>query len=88
MPHLALRSKVFIFPGGLEKSEYVLVDGTIFPDRNTPELALERQENLVTVIRPGREGRETYRYEVVTEAQGYLLLRRQAARNAVRAKAG
>jgi uncharacterized membrane protein len=88
LPHLALRSKVFVFPSGLEKSEYVLIDATTFPDRHVPELALERQGNLVTVIRPGREGRETYRYEVVTEAQGYLLLRRQAARNAVRAKAG
>lgn len=34
------------------------------------------------------QGPEEYRYEVIRETEGYLLLRRQAARNAFRAKTG
>ena len=88
VPHLAMRRRVFEFPRGIEKSEYVLLDATLIPDRHLPELKLERQGSEVTLSIPGRNGLEVYRYDVVRETEGYLLLRRQAARKAVRAKSG
>lgn len=88
VPHLALRPKVFIFPAGIDTSEYVLVDGTTIPDRHLPGLRLERQGSEVTLGVPGRQGPGEYRYEVSRETEGYLLLRRQAAGKAVRAKTG
>ena len=84
VPHLAMRPKVFVFPVGIEKSEYVLLDGTALP----ANVGLERQGGEVALRVPGREGALEYRYEVVREADGYLLLRRQAARKAVSQKTG
>ncbi|MBI3626335.1 MAG: DUF2079 domain-containing protein, partial [Candidatus Rokubacteria bacterium] len=88
VPHLALRPKVFIFPAGIDTSEYVLLDETIIPGRHLPGLRLEQQGREVTLSVPGMQGREEYRYEVIRETEGYLLLRAQAARKAVRAKTG
>ncbi|MBI4588462.1 MAG: DUF2079 domain-containing protein [Candidatus Rokubacteria bacterium] len=88
VPHLATRPKVFIFPVGIEKSEYVLLDGDSYPWRDLPDARLERTAGEVTLSVAGGEGRAHYRYQVVREGQGYLLLRRQAARKAVRAKMG
>ncbi len=88
LPHVALRPKVFVFPVGIEKSDYVLIDGTLFPDRHVPELRVERQGGEVTLTLPGAEGLARFRYDVVGEAEGYWLLRRQAARKALRAKIG
>ncbi len=82
VPHLAMRRRVFEFPrgmdpGGVEKSEYVLLDQTLMPDRHLPGFKLKRQGNEVTLSIPGRNGLEVYRYDVVREMEGYLLLRRQ-----------
>jgi hypothetical protein len=84
VPHLAMRPKVFVFPVGIEKSEYVLLDGTALP----ATVGLERQGGEVALRVPGRGAPLEYRYEVVREADGYLLLRRQAARKAVWQKTG
>ncbi len=88
VPHLAMRARVFAFPQGIEKSEYVLLDVTVIPDRHIPELRLERRGREVTLRVPGKHGLEEYNYDVVQETGGYLLLRAQAARKAVRAKTG
>lgn len=74
VPHLALRPKVFIFPEGLEQSEYVLVDTVGYPWRNLPETTLSREGNAVTITVKGRE----YRYTVVADPAQYLLLRKAA----------
>ena len=73
--HVATRPKVFVFPVGIEQSEYVLLDATTVPGRD-PNLGLDRRGKEVTLRVPGRDGPAQYRYEVVHEAEGYLLLRR------------
>jgi uncharacterized membrane protein len=73
--HLATRPKVFVFPVGIEQSEYVLLDATTVPGRDS-NLGLDRRGKEVTLRMPGRDGPAEYRYEVVHEAEGYLLLRR------------
>lgn len=74
LPHLATRSRVFVFPQGLDVSEYVLLDGAakrdleqVQPKRSGDEMSLSVQDDDMIVI---------YRYEVVREVQGYLLLHR------------
>ena len=73
--HVATRPKVFVFPVGIEQSEYVLLDATTVPGRD-PALGLDRRGKEVTLRVPGRDGPAQYQYEVVREAEGYLLLRR------------
>lgn len=71
VPHLSLRSKVFVFPVGLDRSEYVLLDLDAGLGRN-PVAALDRQGDRVVIRAGGLE----YRYAVVTEEARYLVLRR------------
>ena len=71
VPHLAMRPKVFVFPVGLEKSDYVLLDGTALPSN----VALERRGNEVALSVGGQGGAMEYRYEVLHEAEGFLVLR-------------
>ncbi|MBI2553834.1 MAG: DUF2079 domain-containing protein, partial [Candidatus Rokubacteria bacterium] len=72
VPHLAMRPKVFVFPVGLEKSEYVLLDARAYPSN----VRFERQGNEVALSVGGQGGAMEYRYEVLHEAEGYLVLRR------------
>ncbi|MBI4241537.1 MAG: DUF2079 domain-containing protein [Candidatus Rokubacteria bacterium] len=71
VPHLALRPTVFIFPTGLDRSEYVLLDGLTYPWRDLPDYALDRQGEMVVI----RAGASEHRFAVVAEQVGYLLLR-------------
>jgi len=71
--HLALRPLVFVFPMGIEKSEYVLFNAATYPWRDLPDVTMEREGRTVTITLPG--GRE-YRYAVVSEGGSHLLLRR------------
>ncbi len=73
--HVATRPKVFVFPVGIEQSEYVLLDATTVPGQD-PDVRLDRRGREVTLGVAGRDGPAQYRYEVVREAEGYLLLRR------------
>jgi len=73
--HVATRPKVFVFPVGIEQSEYVLLDATTVPGRD-PDLGLDRRGKEVTLRVLGRDGPAQYRYEVVREREGYLLLKR------------
>ena len=72
VPHLSLRPLVFVFPVGIEKSDYVLVDLETYPWRNLPEVSLGRDGATVTIVAGGAE----YRYAVAAEAGPHLLLRR------------
>jgi uncharacterized membrane protein len=74
-PHLAKRPKVFLFPGEIEQSEYVVLDGTALPR----DVRLERNGSEVVLSVAGSEGTARYRYEVVREAEGYLILKRLAS---------
>lgn len=75
VPHLALRSRVFVFPVGIEKSDHVLLDATTYPWRHLPGATMVRQGDTVS-ISPS-PGAPEYRYVVVAEAGPHLLLRRR-----------
>ena len=73
MPHLSLRPRVFVFPVGIEKSDYVLVDLDVATrGANLPGVTLAREGATVTIVSGGAE----YRYAVAAEAGPHLLLRR------------
>jgi uncharacterized membrane protein len=88
VPHLATRAKVFIFPVGIERGAYLVLDGNSYPWRDLPDVRLERTGGQVVLSVPGPAGPIEYQYEVVREAGGYVLLRPQDARKAARAKTG
>lgn len=76
VPHVALRRHVFIFPAGLEQSDYVLLNLDTLGGRGRPLARLERRgDGVVLRTLAGTE----YRYAVVAEEAGYLLLGRAAA---------
>ncbi len=74
VPHLALRRHVFVFPAGLDQSEYVLLDLDAGLGRSHPLATLDRRDDTVVLRAEGSE----YRYAVVTEEARYLLLRRDS----------
>lgn len=71
VPHLALRPEVFVFPTGLDKSEYVLLDALTYPWRDLPDYTLERDGDAVII----KAGATEHRYAVVADEAQYLLLR-------------
>ncbi len=71
--HLSLRPLVFVFPMGIEKSEYVLLNVATYPWRSLPGVSMEREGRTVTIMLS--EGRE-YRYTIVSQAGPHLFLRR------------
>jgi len=74
VPHLTRRSRVFVFPAGLEKSDHVLIDLSTYPWK-LRDVRLERQGSLAILRwREGGEMKER-RYEAVKELDGYLLLK-------------
>jgi len=72
VPHLSLRPLVFVFPVGIEKSDYVLVNLDTYPWRNLPDVTLTRDGTAVTIA----VGRIVRRYTVAGQAGPHLLLRR------------
>jgi uncharacterized membrane protein len=80
VPHLALRPKIFIFPTGLEQSDYVLIDLSTYPWRNLGGFQVRRQGSEVVLRWRQGEGVKEWQYEVAKEQDGYLLLKiRQGA---------
>jgi uncharacterized membrane protein len=72
VPHLSLRPLVFVFPVGIEKSDYVLVNLDSYPWRNLPDVILTRDGSRVTIVAGGVERR----YAVAAQGGPHLLLRR------------
>ncbi len=72
VPHLSLRPLVFVFPVGIEKSDYVLVNLDSYPWRNLPGVTLTRDGSSVTIVAGGVERR----YAVAAQGGPHLLLRR------------
>jgi hypothetical protein len=70
--HLSLRPLVFVFPVGIEKSDYVLVNVDTYPWRNLPGVTLTRDGSRVSIWAAGAERR----YAVAAQAGPHLLLRR------------
>jgi hypothetical protein len=76
VPHLALRPNVFIFPAGLDQTDYVLLDFAAYLPQGPSDITLDRQGDAVVLKFGGLERR----YEVVAEKAQYLLLRRAPGR--------
>lgn len=72
--HLSLRPLVFVFPEGIDRSEYVVLNISTYPWRKLPGVTLRRDESGVTVLTP--DGC-VHRYAVVSEAGPHVLLRRE-----------
>ncbi|MGH7298855.1 MAG: DUF2079 domain-containing protein [Candidatus Rokuibacteriota bacterium] len=73
VPHLSLRPLVFVFPTGIDKSDYVLINLDSYPWRNLPGITLARDGTSVTIVAGPRERR----YAVAAQAGPHLLLRRR-----------
>ena len=50
VPHLSLRPRVFVFPVGIDKSDYALVDLDDYPWRKLPGVTLAREGATVTIV--------------------------------------
>jgi len=72
--HLALRPLVFVFPVGIEKADYLLLNTTSYPWRKDPHVIMKREGDTVTIT--NGVGGPTYRYGVAAERGPILLLRR------------
>jgi uncharacterized membrane protein len=72
VPHLSLRRVVTVFPTGLDRAEYVLVNEEAYPWHGLADVKLERDADAVTIAMAGRR----FRYRVVTQAGPHLLLHR------------
>jgi uncharacterized membrane protein len=70
--HLSLRSQVFVFPVGIDQSEYVLLNLSTYPWRNLPDVTLRREESGVKIT---TSDSLEHRYAIVSEAGPHLLLR-------------
>ena len=70
--HLSLRRLVFVFPVGIEKSDYVLINLDTYPWRNLPGVTLTRDGTTVTI----GAGQTERRYAVAAQAGPHLLLRK------------
>jgi len=73
VPHLSLRPLVFVFPVGIEKSEYAVINTASYPWRDLPGVRMEREGRTVTIVLAGDTA---YRYAVASEAGPHLVLRR------------
>jgi uncharacterized membrane protein len=73
VPHLSLRRRVFVFPSGIDRSDYVVLNRITYPWRNLPGVTMEDAGGEIVIAVDG-EGR--YRYTVAGEAGTHLLLRR------------
>jgi uncharacterized membrane protein len=71
VPHLSLRRAVFVFPVGIERSDYVVVNRASYPWRDLPGVTMDGGGAEIAV-----EGRRYY-FAVVAEAGPHLLLRRR-----------
>jgi uncharacterized membrane protein len=76
VPHLSLRPLVFVFPVGIDRSEYIVLNSASYPWRNLPDVSMERGGDTVTITMPGGA---RYRYTVAGEAGPHLLLRTPGA---------
>ena len=72
--HVSLRPLVFVFPMGIEKVDYLILNTASYPWRNLLGVTMERDREGVVIHLP--DGR-SYRYAVAAEGGPHLLLRRR-----------
>ena len=74
VPHLSLRSLVFVFPVGIEKADHVLFYAPSYPWRSDPDVKMQREGDTVTITKG--PGGPIYRYRVVVERGPHWLLQK------------
>jgi uncharacterized membrane protein len=74
--HLSLRPLVFVFPVGLEKAQYALVNAQSYPWRRLPDVRM-RQEDREVVTITGIASVPELRFRVKYRAGPHLLLEKQ-----------
>jgi uncharacterized membrane protein len=74
-PHLAQRARVFVFPRGLDESDYVFVNGARLDGGEIGRLPAAREGSTVVLAPAGAGGPRHYRFRIVGEEAGFLLLR-------------
>jgi len=74
-PHLAQRARVFVFPTGLDRSDYLFVNGARLAGGQIGRLPARREDSTVIVALAGDRGPRHYRFRIVAEEAGFLLLR-------------
>jgi hypothetical protein len=72
--HVSLRPLVFVFPMGIAKADYLILNTASYPWRNLPGVTMERGGEEVVIHLP--DGL-SYRYAVAAESGPHLLLRRR-----------
>jgi len=75
VPHLSLRPLVFVFPVGIEKADYLVLNTATYPWRANRDVTMQREGDTVSIT--NGVGGPTYRYVVVAEQGPILLLRRR-----------
>lgn len=75
-PHLAERTRVFIFPLGADRSDYLALERGALTQGYKHDLSVARDGETVTIAFGGRT---TQRFGVVAEAGDFLLLRKMPA---------
>jgi len=73
VPHLGLRESIFVFPVGIERSDYVVLNRAGYPWRDLPGVTMEGGDADTTIAVDG----ERYHFTVVAEAGPHVLLRRR-----------
>jgi uncharacterized membrane protein len=76
VPHLSLRSRVFVFPVEIDTADHVLINTASYPWRNLPGVTMERRDGAVIIATP--DGRRR-RYVVAAEGGPHVLLRLQSS---------
>jgi len=74
--HLSLRPLVFVFPAGIEKADYVLVNAAIYPWRSLPDVTMRQEDAETMTIRATAEGSER-RFRIRYRSGPHLLLERR-----------
>ncbi len=74
LPHVSLRPLVFVFPVGIEKADYLILNTASYPWRDLPGVTMARDGEGVVI---GMPDGQIYRYAVAAEGGPYLLLRRR-----------
>jgi hypothetical protein len=76
VPHLSLRSSVFVFPVEIDTADHVLINTASYPWRGLPGVTMERRGSAVIIAMPGRRERH---YAVVAEGGPHVLLRSRSS---------
>ena len=74
-PHVAQRARVFLFPTGLDRSDYVFVNGARLDGGRIARVPARREGATVVIAPAAANEPRQYRFRIAAEDAGFLLLR-------------